>query len=289
MNDHMKIFKCIGNEEEKIPQELFQDLSFTYREANEDSEGMIALAKALQLIKGGFCTLPFCNTVEAEAFGCEIKFDAQAGNRVQSYPIHAQGDIEHLRDIDFSQGRIARVLEGVNRLSAQGEKVCLNILGPISISNLIMESKLFYRTYRKNPEIIESLLKRIENNIIHYMQQGIKMGADILSYSDPTGTMDILGPKFYQEVSGPSTYRILKGAEQNLEGALLHICGKTSTSLEKIGVVKKKTLDTAGNPYWEKLQQLPRENQGVKFIGHWCMKSGSSRKNLTQLILEENK
>jgi DNA-binding PadR family transcriptional regulator len=58
------------------------------------------------------------------------------------------------------------------------------------------------------------LLEKIENGIINYILEGINYGVDIVSFADPAGTIDIVGPKVYKEVSGKFTYNILKKLEE---------------------------------------------------------------------------
>lgn len=81
----------------------------------------------------------------------------------------------------------------------------------------------FYKEIRKNKEWTDRLMGAIEDNIVNYMLEGLGRGAKILSYEDPVGSMDIVGPKVYREISGKTTYNILKRIEGQLDGALVHL------------------------------------------------------------------
>ncbi len=269
----IKIFQCTGNENDKIPDTLLNDLGISFEEANYDTHKMVALSKKVKEYQHTYyCFLPFCHTVEAEAFGSSVLIDNEAGNRISKYAINGRDEFYKIRKIDFSSGRISKILESAHVLKGQGEKVCLNIMGPISLATSIMDSQLFYGSIRRDKDSIIKLLDIIEDSIVEFIKSAVSLGVDIISFADPTGTIDIVGPKVYKEISGESTYKILKRIENKLGDTVVHICGKTSTSLEAMGLLGTEEIKMEGNSYGEMLDRVRREREDVKFIGHWCMK-----------------
>jgi len=269
----VNIFKCTGNEQDRIPDSLLGELGFNYAEANSDTQKMALLSKAIKEHQNkSYCTLPFCHTVEAEAFGSSIILSNEVGNRIAKYAINANDDFDKIKKIDCNSGRIFRVLESIKILKSQGEKVCLDVTGPISLATSIMDSQMFYKSVRKDKEKIGKLMEIIEGSIVEFMLKAAELGVDIISYADPTGTIDIVGPKMYQDLSGPSTYRILKRVENKLGNTVIHICGKTSTSLEAIELLEIEKIETEGNNYGEMLARIKEDRNDIRFIGHWCMK-----------------
>lgn len=267
------IFKCSGNEIDTIPHCLLQDLNISYEDANNNASEMALLSKALKVEnKKEYCRLPFCHTVEAEALGSEVIFNKTVGNRIGKYKIEDVSLIDHISKIDLSKGRISEVLKAVSDLKKDGEKIVLDVTGPISIATSIMDSQLFYKTLRKDREKIDSLLNIIGDNLVEYMLEGIKLGVDIISFADPTGTMDIVGPKVYKDTSGKITYSILKRMESQLGNTLVHLCGKTSTSLEAISLLESEILEADGQNYFQMIQNIKDVRDDIKFIGHWCLK-----------------
>lgn len=70
------IFKCERNETDYIPNEISEKLNVSYEEANKNAFKMAMLSKTLKKQKNKtYCVVPFCHTVEAEAFGSMVKFD----------------------------------------------------------------------------------------------------------------------------------------------------------------------------------------------------------------------
>ncbi len=267
------IFKCSGREVEIIPDEILEKLNISFEDGNKDAFKMAVLSKILRENKSRtYCTIPFCHTVEAEALGSTVIFDERVGNRIEKYSIDNISLIEFIPSIDLVSGRIAEVLKAIKKLKEMDERVCLNITGPISLATSIMDSRLFYKALRKDRETANRLLNLIEDSIVAYILEGINQGADIVSFADPTGTIDIVGPKVYEEISGKSTYNILKRIENQLGDTIVHLCGKTSTSLEAIGLLEIDRIKVEGESYIEKIDNIRKERDDIKFTGHWCLK-----------------
>lgn len=268
-----KIFKCVGNEGDGIPKEILDKLNLSNDDANKFADNLVKVSQALkEYNKEIYCTVPFCHTVEPEAFGSSIIFDNLVGNRIGEYAINDINSATSITNIDLKEGRIAEVLSAIRKLKDQGEKVRLDVTGPISVATSIMDTQIFYKSIRKEREIIDNLLKVIEDSIVEYIVEGIKQGADIISFADPTGTIDIVGPKLYKEISGRSTYNILKRIEDKLNKSICHICGKTSTSLEFVGLLEVEKVKVKGSNYYEMIENVKNERDDIKFIGHWCLK-----------------
>ncbi len=269
-----KIFRCGGNEGESIPENLLDNFKLSFEEINHSGLNMALLSKDIKENNNSeYCILPFCSTVEAESFGSTVIYSPILGNRIGNYGIDDISQIDDLARIDLRKGRISEVLEALSILKEEGEKVTLNVTGPISIATSIMDSHMFYKLIRRDKERVDKLLKTIEDSIVSYILEGVKNGVDIVSFADPTGGMDILGPKVYKEVSGKSTYNILKRVEGKLDKAIIHLCGKTSTSLESIGLLHTERIEVEGQNYYEMIRNVKNDRQDINFFGHWCMKN----------------
>lgn len=276
-----KIFRCTGNEIDTIPDGVLQQLNISYEDINKDSSNMASLSRLLKKEnKKEYCKLPFCHTVEAEAFGSEVIFNKKLGNRIGKYKINDINSIENISPIDLNKGRVAEVLKAISILKKNGEEVVLDVTGPISIATSIMDSQLFYKAVRKEREKIDFLLELIENTIVEYIFEGIKQGADIISFADPAGTIDIVGPKIYKELSGKTTYNILKKIENKMGKTIVHLCGKTSTSLESIGLLESEKIKTEGQNYFKMIQNIKYGREDIKFVGHWCLKLNKSNNEI---------
>ena len=106
-----------------------------------------------------------------------------------------------------------------------------------------------------------------------YIIEGIKRGAKIISYGDPVGSIDIVGPKIYEEYSGKISCNILKRVEPYLENSVIHLCGKTSTAFEKLGLSESRAIEFQEEiTYGDAINRILQERKDVKFIGNSCIK-----------------
>lgn len=264
-----------------IPKELIKELNINYCDIYKDSTAISLLSEKIKdYKKETICRLPFCNTLEAETLGALINpGDNSGGPRVSDYFIKTIDDMPNVKKINLSRGKIRDVLDAVSKLKAYKETVCLYVSGPITIATSLMDSSLFYKAFRKDKDKLIILLRVIEDSLVDYILEAAAAGVDIISYADPVGTIDIVGPKMYEALSGKITYRILKGIAGKLNNTIVHLCGKTSTSLEAIGLIKSNTIDlNEPAPYDQILRNLTKEKNSTSFIGHWCINMRKSSK-----------
>ena len=282
----INLFKCIGKETTEVPDELLTRLGVTYEEISTKAGNIALLARILKdQAKDPFCRLPFCHTVEAEAFGSIITFDNKFSNRVREYAVGDLNGLADLKPMDLTGGRAAEVLQAVRILKDQGETVIFEVTGPITIGTCILESQLFFKAVRKNRDQLDGLMSLIEEGVGRFILEAVQCGADIISFADPAGTLDIVGPKVYGELSGPSVVRILKQVEPHLGNAVVHLCGKTSTSLAQVQMLETENIQVEGDDYYDRVVNLGKIRPDIRLIGHWCLKSQVNKNTVTALHL----
>ncbi|SPF34466.1 Uroporphyrinogen decarboxylase family protein [Candidatus Desulfosporosinus infrequens] len=268
-------FKCTGDNLEQIPEEVVRKTGISFPEGHSDKNYMATLARELRKHRGDVLVrVPFCVTVEAEAYGAHIKLgDALNGPRVESYRFASIEEMSNLQSLELSEGRISEVLDAVGILAEAGEKVALSVEGPFTILSSLIDPMNFYKGLRKDPQRIQGILAVVEEGIIRYSQEGIKRGASIISYGDPVGAIGIIGPKVYQEYSGPSSWRVIQGIRDGGGRVLIHLCGKTSTALEKIEMARAYPIETDETMTYGQglLGQLDKATEPI-VIGHRCIK-----------------
>lgn len=269
-----KLLKCIGNEKELIPDSILEALGLSFEQVYDDACKIAILSKTFKAYRNSsYCKLPFSHTIEAEAFGSEVVFDHKLGNRIKGYAIEEINSVEDIEGLDLSKGRIAEILKAVRILKKDGEDVVLDITGPITLGTAIIDSSLFFRASRKDIDKTNKLLKLIENSTVDYILEAIKNGVDVISYADPAGTIDIVGPRFFKDFTGKTIYNILKRFEGKLGNSVIHLCIKTSSSLESAGFLEVEKIKVEGDNYYEMIKNAKKERKDINFIGHWCMNS----------------
>ena len=284
------MFKCANDNSVDIPVEVSSRYKDFYKRINTCGNFMGEISKEIELLKNDtWCKVPFCNTVESEALGAIIKLaDENNTSRVSDYFIKNIDELSKITDIDFNSGRISEVLNSIEFLSLKGEDVVLMVEGPMTIATSLMDSSLFYKAYRKNKEEIIKFMELIKRNLIMYIKEGIKRGAKIISYADPVGNIDIVGPKVYKELSGKLTLEIVNELNEELEksNVILHLCGRTSTSLEETNMARFNEVEVTENTYGEALKTFLKSDKS-KVLGHWCVKRTSLKKADNKIIVME--
>lgn len=276
------IFKCTGNDEETIDDIIMEKMGMSYEKINSDGANIAKLSQVIKEYKEySYCRLPFCGTVEAESFGSKVTLDHKLGNRISEYAIDSIDSVDELRAMNLTSGRIAQMLKAVSILKEQGEYVVFDVAGPTTIGTSIMNNLLFFKGARKNK--LNQLLELIEDSTVDYILEGVKRGVDIFSYADPAGGIDIVGPKVYKDVTGQSTYNMLKKLEGKLGSAAIHLCGKTSTSLQSAGFLESENISVDGDGYFDMIENAKKE--GVDLIGHWCLKLNKKNNTITKCVL----
>lgn len=275
-------FICTNDDNETIPEEIKEKLNLDFKDVHYDGVKMAMLSQSIKdYNKDVICRMPFSNTVEAESFGSKVKFSMNSIQaRIGEYRINEIEDIYKIGEINFNEGSIAEALKAVKYLSDIGEMVCIQVEGPFTIANQLMDSSLFYKSLIKEKEAMEYMFTIIENGILKFIKMAVTKGASIISYADPSGTIDIVGPRIYKKYSGKLNQDILKKAIGNLDNAIIHICGRTSCSLEMGDFVKRYPLEVkSGINYGEGIIDVLKNHREIKIIGNGCIKRSHLKNN----------
>lgn len=270
----MKDFECTYDNSVGINIEITKELDLTFPDAYMHQETMARLSKALKEHNGAsFCELPFCHTVEAEAMGGIINYgNDKTGPRAKDYLCSSPEELLELPEIDFSKGRIHEVLLACKTLKAQGEHVVLQVSGPFTILNVLIDARYVFKGLRKKPELMKAVFWKLGGEILKFMIEAERCGVDMISYADSSGGLNILGPKMAKQVVEDFTYEFLKNVRETLgKQTLLHLCPKTTFAL--LGTEKAVLSDVALSGPMEYGQACAEVIGRVDFVGQMCIKN----------------
>lgn len=232
---------CAKEQSLGVDKELIKALGLTFPQAYQYAETMEKLALAVREREAAdFCVLPFCHTVEGEALGGRIHYgDGSAGPRGAAPICKTAEDVLDLPDIDYSTGRIAEILEACRRLSHRGEAVVLNVSGPLTILNILMDTMDVCRLVMKEGEEnihAKMVFEKLGRELIHYISAAKEAGVTAVSYADAMGAPDIIGPDLARMMAARFTWPFLVQAKKAVPGApLLILCPRTSLVLTQAG------------------------------------------------------
>ncbi len=250
----------------------------SFPEVHLKAEDMAVLALEIREKTGAeWCILPFCHTVEAEALGAKIRYgDARNGPRVAQYACQSIEELCMLPPIDPAVGRMAQVLKACRLLRERGEEVLLEITGPFTLLSSLIEPAIIFRALRKAPEYMNELLNKLQSDLLLYIECAQTAGVHLFSYADPTGGVNILGPKLTEQLTKDFTMPLLKEMDLRLDSdVLIHLCPKTVFALQDTGMAEACTYDLSGDfSYTEAILSACGK---VRFVGQTCLKNQKFR------------
>ncbi|MHC1711237.1 MAG: uroporphyrinogen decarboxylase family protein [Solidesulfovibrio sp.] len=217
-----------------VDDELLARLQLAFPETHQDGASMARLALGVKEKKSAaLCALPFCCTVEAEALGASIRLGgATSCPRAGAFVCSSLRDVLRLRSMDFILGRISQVLEACSMLTQAGEPVALEVSGPMTILNWLMELAVVLKEWHKEAALMREVLARLGEELHRYALAAAERGIAILCYADPTGTVSILGPKRFAFVADLAVLPLLRRLEADAGfKAAVHVCPKTAYAL----------------------------------------------------------
>ena len=215
-----------------------------FPEAYTDHEPMVRLALAVKEHNGAkFCQLPFCHTLEAEALGGKIKFgDAITGPRASGYQYETLEEILELPELDPESNRCRRLretLEACRKLEAQGEHVLFLVSGPFTILGGLVNSDVLFRAVMKKKDLVLAVFQKLGRDIRKVMKLAEEAGVRYISYGDPAGGVNIVGPKVAAWAAKEFTASFLREADWELQpDTMVLLCPKTALALIGAGMAE---------------------------------------------------
>lgn len=211
---------------------LLARLGLSFPGSHTDGAAMAHLSRGIKESKGAvLCTLPFCCTVEAEALGASVRLgDAAIGPRAQVPVCSSLREVLRLPPLKTAAGRMGQVLRACALLSGAGDPVALEISGPMTILNWLMDLAVVLREWRRDAALMAEILARLQEELAVYALAAANTGVSVLGYADPTGTLSILGPQRFGFVADRFVLPLL-GRLQADAGSAVHVCPKIAHAL----------------------------------------------------------
>ncbi|MEW5920882.1 MAG: MtaA/CmuA family methyltransferase [Bacillota bacterium] len=235
--------KLMGREVDRAPvfcadqtgiYEEMDELQVFWPEAHQRAGDMARLAAAAYTIAGfDAVRVPFCQTIEAEALGCVIKYAGREGiPSVNVHPYKLEDTVKPLPENYLESGRIPELLEAVKILKQEvGDQVIAmgGIIGPYSIAASLIGITTILKASFKKPDQVKPYLDLAEQAGTALGKALIEAGADIICIEDMMASMDMISPAIYRELVFPWEKRQIEALSVP---SILHICGKTNPIIE---------------------------------------------------------
>ena len=207
---------------------------------------MADLAKAVYE-QGCFenCGVPFCMTIEAEEMGARVDLGSQIYEpHVVKYAIDSVSDYEKLSGINLTKGRAKVVLDAIGMLKEEVKDMPIigNLTGPISTASSVIEPVVFYKELRKKNAEAHAYMNFVTEQLIAFGRAQVEAGADVITIADPSGTGEILGPRFFKEFAVRYINQLLDGLADLHVETIVHICGHMKNVYKEVSEVHSNAL-----------------------------------------------
>ena len=230
-SNKIRDFRCFSRDDTSISN-LMSEKAIPYPDAYKKYLPMSELSIEYRKTEDDiYCVLPFSHTIEAEAMGADINYGVGDGFglRARTDICSEMKDILELCDIDFEKEPAGEVLSAIRYLKSKGEKVILEVSGPFIIMDFLIDTKKVYKSVRKQDEVGHAVFDKLKRNILNYVKEAIKAGADVISYADSSAGVSILGPRLVEKSYSMFTRDFLLELQKIAaeEKVLIHLCPKT--------------------------------------------------------------
>ena len=184
--------------------------------------------------------VPFCMTIEAEPVGVRLDFGGKLVEPlVKEYNEDSVDEIMKNYRVDpLKDYRMPVVIEAIKKLKNDEVPVIGNITGPLSTATSIVDPLDFLKMLRRDPDKAFEFLKYVNEYSIRYALEMVRAGADVITFSDPTATGEILGSKNFERFVVPLYTESIEKIHAEGAKVIVHICGKAKAivdSMNKMG------------------------------------------------------
>jgi [methyl-Co(III) methanol-specific corrinoid protein]:coenzyme M methyltransferase len=225
---------AVGCVTQSVTVDQMDAVGVHWPEAHTDSKMMAALGSAGAKVFGfENARIPFCLTVEAEAFGAVVDLGkVDRTPMVKKHPF--ESDADPVIDPDFlNKGRAKTVIEATKLLKQQvGTElpIVVGTTGPVTIAGHLIGAETLLLMMITEPETVHKFVKVATQMEKTYQKALVAAGADVIAMSDPSASTDMMSGEMFDEFSKPYTKEVWQGAEGAKK--ILHICGDTTILLD---------------------------------------------------------
>jgi [methyl-Co(III) methanol-specific corrinoid protein]:coenzyme M methyltransferase len=231
---------CPGGMMTPLCAEVIEAAGLRYPACHRSGEEMARAALAIHDLAGfENVGVPFCMTVEAEALGIPVDYGSPTTcPHVHEPSAPVSPAVPQLRLASAaSHERVAVVLDAIGRLKGAAGDVPVvgNVVGPVTLACMVVEPLALMRLLKRDPAAVEGLLDTLAAWLADFAALQARCGADVVAVAEPTGTGEILGPRWFAKLCLPYLNRVLAAARAAGAQALVHICGQTRSIAAPLG------------------------------------------------------
>ncbi|KXB02330.1 hypothetical protein AKJ45_00130 [candidate division MSBL1 archaeon SCGC-AAA261F19] len=134
----------------------------------------------------------------------------------------------------LERGRIPAIMEAIRLVRKEvGDFLPITsfVFSPFSLASDLAEPEKFLLMAMNSPEKAKGFVDFATEVVIEYAKAQYRAGSDIVSFGEPLGTPDNVGPKIFSEIIKPAFKKVAK----SLGGIrVIHFCGAVESFMQDI-------------------------------------------------------
>ena len=227
---------CPGGMMNAVTDEMARIAEIPFPDVHKNGRLMAEMAKQTHDLSGlENYGVPFCMTVEAEGMGATVDFgDSLYEPHVVHGAIDSVRNYKELKPLDVNSGRCKTVLDAIKILHSLDTDVPVigNLTGPVSVAGTTLDCEILLREMRRDHDLVLEYMHFITESVAEFGKAMVEAGADCICIAEPTGTGELLGPKYFEEFSVQFLNIVLDTVKAPL--SIVHICGNMNPVIDSI-------------------------------------------------------
>ena len=233
----MKIYQCKSEDAPSLVP-ILEELGVSYEETLRDGAAMARAAERVREVNGmNHVVVPLSECLMTACLGTAITWDPELGDRVAKEVFSDWSEAEAFRSESIRREMLDPLFEAIKMLKERGARIVVNVTGPIALMSGLLPTEAVYRAMPKRKDPFPRLMSIVEDFIAEHIARLDALGPELIYLADSVGSLDLVGPRLFRQVSGPSYLRVLKRAEGL--ATPIYMCPKNMTSLFSVGFLER--------------------------------------------------
>lgn len=173
-------------------------------------------------------------SVEAQAFGAEVRFTEDEVPTVTGKLLASPEDVENLKVPEVGAGRTGIYIEAIEKAVKliTDRPVFAGVIGPFSLTGRLMDMTEVMVNCYVEPDMVHATLEKATQFLIEYIKGYKQVNANGVVIAEPAA--GLLSPEFVAEFSSPYVKRIVDAVADSGFAVVYHNCGKTIPLVQSI-------------------------------------------------------
>lgn len=173
-------------------------------------------------------------SVEAEAFGAEVRFSDDEVPTVTGRLIQSPEDAAALRVPPVGAGRTGLYIEAIQKACAKitDRPVLAGVIGPFSLAGRLMDMTEIMMNCYIEPDMVHETMRKATDFLIEYAKAYKAAGANGIVMAEPAS--GLLSPDLHKTFSAPYVKEIIDAVSDDGFIVIYHNCGNVVPLIEDI-------------------------------------------------------